>query len=58
MRRTIKRRHEAITGGIDFATSKPGKLVPNKGMMLSKKVFPSAVTEFDKPLRRLDNVRE
>jgi hypothetical protein len=36
----------------------PRELVTDKGVMLSKKVLPSAVPEFDEPLRRLDNVRE
>jgi hypothetical protein len=55
---TIEGRQEAVASSIDFATSMPGELVTNKGVMLSEKVLPSAVPEFDKPVRRLDNVRE
>jgi hypothetical protein len=57
-RRTIKCRQEAVTGRIDFATSMPCELMTNKGVMLREKVSPSSVTEFDKPLRCLDNVGE
>jgi hypothetical protein len=54
----IKCHQEAVAGGVDFATSMPRELVTNKGMMLSEKLFPSSVAEFDKPIRCLDNVRE
>jgi hypothetical protein len=57
-RRTIKCRQEAVPGSIDFTTSMPGELFTNKGMMLGEQVFPISVTEFDKPLRSVDNVRE
>jgi hypothetical protein len=36
----------------------PRELITNKGVMLSEKVFPSSVTEFDKPICRPNNVRE
>jgi len=57
-RRAIKRRQEAVPGSIDLATSMSRELVTNKGVMLSEKVLPTSITEFDKPIRRLDNVRE
>ena len=57
-RRTIKRRQEAVAGRVDFATAMPRKLLTNKRVMLSEKVFPCAVAEFDKPLGRADDVRE
>src|SRR5215467_8379388 len=34
----IKRRQEAVTSSIDFATAMPRELVTNKGVMLSEKV--------------------
>jgi hypothetical protein len=55
---TIKRRQEAIAGSIYFPTSMPRELIANEEVMLNKKVFPSSITEFDKPIRRLDNIGE
>jgi hypothetical protein len=49
-RRTIKRRQEAVARSIDFSAAMPRELVTNKGVMLHEEVFPSAVTEFDKPV--------
>jgi hypothetical protein len=57
-RGTVKRREKAVPRGVDFATSMPRELATNKGVMLSEKVFPSSVAEFNKATRRLDNVRE
>jgi hypothetical protein len=53
--RPVKRRQKAVASGVDFATSMPRKLVAHKGAMLGENVPPPSVTEFDKPLRRLDN---
>jgi len=55
---TIKCRQEAVARSIDFSTSMPRELLTNKGVMLREKVLPSSVTEFDKPLGRLNDVRE
>ena len=38
LRWAIKRRQEAVTSSIDFATAMPCELVTNKGVMLSEKV--------------------
>ena len=56
--RPVKCRQKAVAGGIDLATTMTRELVTNKGVMLIEKVFPSAVTEFDKLLGRLNNVRK
>jgi hypothetical protein len=55
-RRTVKRRHETVTGSVDFASPMLCEVLADKGVMLRQKVLPSPVTEFDKPLRRIDNV--
>jgi len=57
-RRTVKGCQETVASSIDLATSMPSKLVANKGVMLSEQVFPSSITEFDKSLGRLNDVRE
>jgi hypothetical protein len=44
---TIKSGKETISRRVDFATAIPRKLVTNKQVMLSKKVFPCVITEFD-----------
>src|SRR5262245_13149645 len=55
---TIKRRQEAVASSVDLTTTMPRELLTNKGMMLSEQVFPSSITDFDKPSCRLDNVCE
>jgi hypothetical protein len=57
-RGTIKSRQEAIAGSIDLTTTMPCELFTNKGMMLGEQVFPSSITDFDKPSCRFDNVCE
>jgi hypothetical protein len=57
-RGTIKRGQEAVARGIYFATSMFHKLFTNQGVMLSEKLFPSSVAEFDKSLCSRNNIRE
>jgi hypothetical protein len=57
-RGTIKCRQETVTRSVDFAAAMLCELITNKRVMLSEKVFPSSITEFDKALRSIDNVRE
>src|SRR5262245_4713262 len=57
-RRTIKSRQKAITRGVDFATAMPRKFLTNKQVMLSEKVFPCAVAEFQDPPGRANDIRK
>jgi hypothetical protein len=57
-RRSLKRRQETVTRSVDFAAAMLYELITNNRVMLSEKIFPSSITEFDKALRSIDNVRE
>ena len=57
-RRTIKSGQKTIAGRVDFSTAVPPKLLTNKQVMLSEKVFPCAVAKFDYPRGRVDDIRE
>ena len=57
-RRTIESSQKAVARRIDFPTAVPLKLLTNEQVMLSKKVLPCAVAEFDHSRGRANDIRK
>ena len=57
-RRTIKGDQKTIARRIDLATAMPRKLLSNKQVMLSEKVFPCAVGKFDHSRGGANDIRK
>jgi hypothetical protein len=57
-RRTIKRCQEAVSGSVNFAAPMPRELVTGERVMLSKKIFPTAVSKLDYPGGSVNDIRE
>ncbi len=56
--RTLERREETISGGVDLATAEPCKLPTNRRAIGVEQRAPAIVAERDGALRRFDDVRE
>src|SRR5881392_3213510 len=57
-RRTVERREEPVTGGVDFVPAKSLQLAPDDGMVALEEVSPRAVAERPRAVRRADDVGE
>src|SRR3954469_5312921 len=57
-RRTVERREEPVTGGVDFVPAKSLQLAPDDGMVALEGVSPRAVAERPGAVRRADDVGE